>query len=161
MELLTNLGINGKLLLAQAVNFLILLWVLYKFAYGPILKMFDDRTKKIEKGLTDAAMAGKKLAEMEKREKEILQQARVEAQKISEKSEKQAVKNAENIIAVAEERRKEMLQETKEQLEVEKKKIIMEAKVEVGALVIQAAEKIIGEKLDSKKNEDLIAKAIK
>jgi len=161
MELLTKLGINWQLLIAQIVNFLILLFVLYKFAYGPILKMLDNRSKKIEKGLADAEVAGKKLAEMEKKEKEVLQQARVEAQKIAEKSEKQALKNAENIVAVAEEQKEKMLQEAKEQLEVEKKKIVSEAKAEVGALIIQAAEKIIDEKIDTGKDKELIEKAIK
>ena len=61
MELLSNLGINGKLLLAQIVNFFILLYILKRFAYKPILKVLDDRKEKIEKGLRDAENAKDKL----------------------------------------------------------------------------------------------------
>ena len=160
-ELITTFHIDWKLIVAQLVNFAIILFVLKKFAYGPVMKLMNDRAKKIEKGLHDAEAAGKKLTEIEKEEKDILQQARAEAQKIAEKSENQAVKNAENIIALAEEQRKKMLQEAKEQLEVEKKKIVSEAKAEVGALIVQAAEKIIDEKMDSKRDKELIEKAIK
>ena len=64
-ELLTKLGIDLKLLVAQIVNFLILLLVLYKFAYGPIVAMLEKRQKKIEKGLKEAEEAHKKLEESE------------------------------------------------------------------------------------------------
>ena len=48
-ELFSKLGIDWKLLIAQIINFLVLLFVLYKFAYRPILSMLEKRTKKIEK----------------------------------------------------------------------------------------------------------------
>ena len=75
-ELVKTFHIDAGLLLAQLVNFLIVLVVLYKFAYKPILKTLNDRTGKIEKGLKDAEDAQIKLAEMEKKEKEILTKAK-------------------------------------------------------------------------------------
>ena len=50
MELLGNLGINGKLFMAQLINFAILFFILRKFAYQPILKVLDERKDKIDKG---------------------------------------------------------------------------------------------------------------
>ena len=101
MELLNSLGINAKLLIAQIVNFLILLFVLYKFAYGPVLRMLDERTKKIEKGMKDAEASGKKLEEIAAKEKGILDEAKNQAKEIVKRSEDAAVKQAEEIVITA------------------------------------------------------------
>src|SRR4030066_2412588 len=100
-ELLTKLGIDWKLLIAQIVNFLVLLFILWKFAYGPILAMLEKRQKKIEKGLKDAEAAGKKLEESEERQKEILKKARTEAKEIVEKAHTQAEKSKSEIAVEA------------------------------------------------------------
>ena len=68
-ELITKLGIDWKFLIAQIVNFLVLLFVLYKFAYGPILAMLEKRQKKIEKGLKDAEAATKNSKKAKKSKK--------------------------------------------------------------------------------------------
>ena len=71
MEALANLGIDWKLLLAQVVNFVVVLLVLRRFAYQPMLRLLDERTHKIEKGLADAESATRKLGEMETKEKAV------------------------------------------------------------------------------------------
>jgi len=53
-ELISTFHIEWQLIIAQLVNFAIVLFVLWKFAYNPILKTLNDRTKKIEKGVKDA-----------------------------------------------------------------------------------------------------------
>ena len=90
-ELLSKLGIDWKLLIAQIINFLVLLFVLWKFAYGPILAILDKRTKKIEQGLKDAEASRKKLADSEERQKEILKMARTEGKEIVEKAREQNI----------------------------------------------------------------------
>lgn len=161
MELLNNLGINGSLLLAQLINFGILLFVLYKFAYGPVLKMLEDRTKKIEKGLQDAEASHKKLAEISEKESAVLVEARKNAQEIIKKSEEVAVKNAEGIITLAKVQSDKLVEDAKKQIKQEKDKILLEAKSEVANLVMIATEKIIHEKLDSVKDKELINQIIK
>lgn len=161
MELLNNLGINGKLLLAQIINFLILLFVLYKFAYGPILKMLDDRTKKIEKGLKDADESHKKLAEIVQKEKEVLKKAREEAQAIIVKAEEQAKKNKEDIITESKTQSEKILSDAQKKIEEEKNKMLAEVKGEISNLVIMATEKIISQKLDTAKDKEIINKALK
>ena len=69
MEIFEKLGIDVKLVIAQLVNFFILLYVLKRFAYKPVLKILEDRERKIEKGLKDAQSAEKRLHEMEEAEK--------------------------------------------------------------------------------------------
>jgi F-type H+-transporting ATPase subunit b len=161
MELLSKIGIDWKLLAAQIINFLVLLFVLYKFAYGPILKMLDERTKKIEKGLKDSEEAQKKLVEMEAKEKAVLLSAREEAQKIIQKSEATAVQNAKDIEISAKEQSAKILEDAKKQIEQEKNKAMQAVKMEIADLVMRATEKIIDEKMDSAKDKELIEKIIK
>lgn len=161
MELLNNLGINGSLLLAQIVNFIILLFILYKFAYGPVLKMLEDRTKKIEKGLKDAEDSQKKLAEISEKESAVLVEARKNAQEIIKKAEDMAVTQAQSIVLTAREQTEKMLAVAQKQIEQEKEKILTEVKLEVADLVVMATEKIIHEKLDKNKDQELINQIIK
>lgn len=160
-ELIKTFHIEANLLVAQFVNFAIILFVLWKFAYKPILKTLNDRTKKIEKGVKDAEEAGKKLKETAEKEKEILIKARKEAQDIIKKSETDAKKNAESIMIQAKEQNEKMIADAKKMIEQEKGKMIAEVKSEIAGLVVSATEKVIGEKLDGKKDEELIEKAIK
>lgn len=161
MELLNNLGINGKLLLAQIVNFLVLLFVLYKFAYGPVLKVLNERTSKIEKGLKDAEDAQKKLAEIAEKEKEVLAKARKQAQEIVAKAEEVAVKSKEEIIASAKQQSEKILSDSAKKIESEKTLMFQEVKKQVAELVISATGRVIDEKLDEKKDKEIIEKAIK
>jgi len=161
MELLNNLGINGKLLLAQIINFLVLLFVLYKFAYGPVLKLLDKRTKKIEKGLKDAEDAQKKLVEITEKERAVLVKARKQAQEIIAKAEEVAVKNKEEIIITAKAQSDKILADSAKKIETEKVLMFQEVKKQVSELVIAATGKIISEKLDSTKDKELIDKVIK
>ena len=64
-ELIHNLGIDWKLLLANAVTFLIVLWVLRKFAFGPIMRALEQRQGTIAKGLADAKQQTEALAAFE------------------------------------------------------------------------------------------------
>lgn len=160
-ELIKTFHIETNLLLAQFVNFAIVLFVLWKFAYKPILKTLNDRTKKIEKGVKDAENASKKLSEMTEKEKEILTSAKKEAQEIIKKSEGEAKKNAESIILTAKEQNEKMIADAKKMIEQEKEKMFSEVKSEIAGLVMAATEKVIGEKLDAHKDKDLIEKAIK
>lgn len=160
MELLHNLGIDWKLLLAQIVNFLVLLFVLYKFAYGPVLKLLNERTSKIEKGLKDAEDAGKKLSEMAEKEKEVLVEARKEAQEIITKAEAVAVKSKDEIMANAKQQSEKVFADAQKKIETERDKMMEDVKKQVAELVAMAAEKVIGEKIDDKKDRELIEKAI-
>lgn len=160
-ELLAKLGIDWKLLIAQIVNFLILLFILYKFAYGPIVAMLEKRQKKIEQGLKDAEAAGKNLEKSEERQKEILRKARTEAKTIIEKSRTQAENSKSGIAAEAKSQAEKIIADAKVQIEQEKKKTIAEIKSEIGNLVAAATEKVIDEKLDEKKDKELVEKAIK
>lgn len=161
MKLFQALGLDIKILVAQLVNFAVLLFVLHRFGYKPMQKFLADRAEKIEKGIQTAEEAKKKLAEMEEKERQVLIEARKEAQKIISKAEEVARKNAQDIVAASKEQAETMKSNTEKQLELEKNKIMSEVKMEIAGLVVAATEKILGEKIDREKDRQLIEKSIK
>ena len=159
-ELVKTFQIEWKLVVAQLVNFGIVLGVLYKFAYGPILKTLNDRTAKIDRGLKDAEEASKKMVEMSEKEKEVLVEARKAAQDIIAKSEEQAKKNKEEILSEAKAQSQKAVADAQKKIEEEKNKMMSEVKGEIAGLVLSATEKLIGEKMNSQKDSDLINRVI-
>ncbi len=160
-ELISTFHIDIKLIIAQLVNFAIVLFVLYKFAYGPILKMMTERTEKIEKGIKDAESAGAKLTEIVEKEKAVLVEARKQAQEIVASAEAVAVKNREELIVAAKEQSEKILADAEKKIEMEKNKMMQEVKGQIAELVVAATGKLISEKIDGEKDEELIANAIK
>jgi len=160
-ELIKTFHIETNLLLAQMINFVIVLLVLYKFAYKPILKILNERTEKIEKGLKDSDAATKKLEKISLEEKEVLAKAKKEAQEILKKAEGTAKINRETSITETKQEAEKLLENTKEQIEREKERIMSEIKGEVAQLVVAATSKVIEEKIDPEKDKELIEKAIR
>jgi F-type H+-transporting ATPase subunit b len=160
MEVLHKLGIDWKLLIAQGVNFLILLYILKRFVYKPMLAFLDERAGKIESGLHNAEAASKRLEEAEKEHGTLLADAQKQARSIVEEA-----------LLVAKKRDAEQLEKTKEEvatlLEAGQKNIaeesaraLREAKKELGNLVVLATEKLVGIKVDTEKDNDLIQKSL-
>lgn len=88
MDFLKDFGVQPVLLAAQVVNFLILLFILKKFLYGPILKVLETRKKTIEQSLKNAEEIEKRLIEIgELQEKEIMKAAKKGEEIIKDASE--------------------------------------------------------------------------
>jgi F-type H+-transporting ATPase subunit b len=147
MDALANIGVDWKLLLAQVVNFGILLWVLKRYAYQPMLKMMDERTAKIERGLLDAEAAQVKLREMEEKEKAVLLEARAEAKKILAETDDAAKKRDALKVAETEERVKKLLADAEVKINDDRSKMLAEAKSELAETVLLAVERILREKV--------------
>ena len=89
-ELLSQLGIDWRLLVSQALNFLLLLAVLRIFAYGPIVKILKERKKRIEEGLEKSEEAEKRIREISTLKKERLKEAEIETLAILKRAEGRA-----------------------------------------------------------------------
>ena len=89
-SLLHNLGLDWKLLLSQAVNFLIVLVVLRLTVYKPLVELMRKRRERIEEGLTKATEADTRLAQISELQKEKLKEAEQEGMKILKSSEERA-----------------------------------------------------------------------
>src|SRR3989304_5196193 len=112
MEGLASLGINLPVLLAQIVNFVILFVLLYMFAYKPILKMLDERSKKVEDSMKQTEYIKEQVAHAEEESKKRIEAAGKEGQEgiaratrngeeVRQKAQQDAQKDAETLIARA------------------------------------------------------------
>lgn len=154
MELLFHeLGINGYTLLAQIVNFLILLFVLRKFLYNPLLKFMEKRKYIIEEGLENAKKAESELEKIHKVKQNTINQAEKEADIIIERSKKSAIEKGNIILKEAVTKSENLLDEAKKIAEEEKKEAMQKLKQELGNLAIFAAEHILKKKMNKEENE--------
>lgn len=160
MELLHQLGIDGKLLLAQIINFIVLAFVLYKLAYRPLLRLLDKRSRSIEQSLADAKKVQEQLAASTAERDRLL----TETERASETMLVQARTQAEQL-------RAQMLTKTKEELAVvqqraaqdavaAKARVLEEAKRDLADLVVAASAKVLGEKMTAEKDKELAERAI-
>src|SRR5579871_564861 len=89
-ELLSQLGIDWHLLLSQAVNFFLLLFVLWRFVYKPLLKLLHDRRDRIAEGLTKADEADRRLLQVDETSRQKLKEADAQAIALLRKTETEA-----------------------------------------------------------------------
>lgn len=161
MEVLSKLGIEWKYLLAQGINFLILLWILKRYAYKPMLEFLSTRTERIEQGIKDAESAKQRLLEIEEEEKMILSQARAESKKMIAEAELQAKERAKKREQVSEEKIAKLIEEGEQRIEDERARMLIGAKNEIAVLVTETLEKVLAEKIDGPKDQELIARLTK
>ncbi|MEO0225385.1 MAG: F0F1 ATP synthase subunit B [candidate division WOR-3 bacterium] len=161
MEVLGKLGIQPILLLAQIINFLILLWLLNRFLYKPILKLFKERSTKIEESLKTAEDLKRQAAESETKQKLLIEEAKREAHRIIEQASRLGEEEKKKIIQLANEESKKIVERTMQEIDVEKKNIMNEIKKEVGAMVVTLSTAMIRKTIDEKTKKNLLENAVK
>lgn len=161
MELLQNLGIDWRLLIAQLINFVILLAVLYKFLYKPVLKLLHDRSARIEEGLKNADTAEAKLKEASAAYEGKVLEARAEAQKIMETAKKEGGKIKAEVVAAAQKEAEKIVVSGRSRLNAEKEKMMREAENELADLVEHATEHVLGQVVTPEIDKQLIEGAVK
>ncbi len=148
-------------LVAQIINFLILVAILTKIAYKPILAALEERRTSIERSLEEAEQQ-RKLAETVKQEcQQQIIAARIQARSIIEEATILGEKSKENIIRQAVEENERLVRETQEEIERNYQQALSKLRTEVAVMAIGAAEKIIEKNLDAETNTRLVKKFIK
>ena len=160
-QVVTLLGLNWQLFIAQLVNFAIVLFVLWKWVFTPLGKKLTERSENIEKSIAQQADIEKQHAAAAQFRKDEMAKAQVEAAAVIDRAQVAAKKTGEQILADARRASEQLVVQTKAQLEDEKAKLIREVKEYAATLVTMATEKIIREKLDSAKDQELIKETLK
>jgi F-type H+-transporting ATPase subunit b len=153
---LEQIGINPIYLLSQIVNFAILAFLLYRFAYNPILKMLDQRRERIEKGLDDARMAEEARANAETERQQILDEARAEAQSIVAEANQRGEAQAAKIVEDAQSQAQAILDDARSDAQTERDRMLGEMRGQISALAIAAANQLIGTTLDEQRQTELV-----
>ena len=150
------LGINIGYLGMQIVLFVILFLVLRGYLYNPIIKVLEERKAKIAKGLEDARQAAIARDNADAEAKKVMDDARAEAAKIRQEAAGQADEQAAAIIAKANEDAKAVVANASEEAEAERNRILADMRSQVAAIAVAAANKVVGESLDEKRQHALI-----
>ncbi len=145
-ELFAAFGINGKLIVAQMVNFGALLFLLSYFLYGPILKLLDERREKIAKGVQDAEEAAVKLAQSHTEGKEIVGKAVKEAEGLLSEARIRADEKGAELVEAAQSRADAVLADANARAEEARRQALASSEKEIARTAMLAAEKILRSK---------------
>lgn len=160
-ELIHNFGIDWKLLLAQAVNFFVLLFLLQRFAYKPILKMLKKRKEEIEKGLEFTKAAKEELKKTGELREETLKQAQTEALALVTVAEETGKKKKEEILSDAHRKVEGIVADAKRVIEEEKAKMGQNVQKNAEELVRAGVAKVLGRLSPEERDAYLIKEALK
>jgi F-type H+-transporting ATPase subunit b len=153
---LDKLGLNLGYLLLQIFNFLILFVVLRVWVYKPILGMLEKRRNAIAQGLEDARVASEARANAEKEAAKVLVDAQTEAGKVVREATERATVAARDVKSAAEAEAVKARETALAEVEGERNRILGDLRGQVAALSIAAAQKLVGEALDEKRQHALI-----
>ncbi len=158
-ELLHQLGIDWKLLVSQGVNFAVLLVVLTVFVYRPLMRVMEERRRKIELGLKGAEEVERRLGEIEKMKSEKIVAAEKSAMEIIKSAEQEGRVRAQGIISETNKKAETLLQDAAETAEHRRIDALERLAQEAKLLVKEAIVKTVSlrpEQVD----EELVKQAI-
>jgi F-type H+-transporting ATPase subunit b len=150
------LGINLGLIIVQIIAFTIVMLTLNAWVYKPMLNMMEARKQKIAQGLEDARVAAEARANAEKEAAKILADAQAEAGKVVREATERAANAGKDVKAAAEAEAAKAREAARAEAELERNRILGDLRGQVAALAIAAANKLVGETLDEKKQRALI-----
>lgn len=159
-ELLQNLGIKWQLLLAQIVNFCVLLFLLKKFLYKPMIKFLRERREAIEQGVERSEIAKKQFKEFREMQAQELAKTREEAHKVIEEAKRRAEDVKNQILLEAKNQTEILFKRAEKDIELLKKQRLLEAERELGMMAVQGMEYLIREKVSDDKKIQLADDAV-
>lgn len=153
MQFFQAFGVDWKSLLAQFVNFAILMFILYRLAYKPLLKFMHDRRDAIARGLTQAKEARASLQHSQEEKERLVTEARKEASAIVEAARLAAENQRAEILAQAKADVAKVVAEGKAALQAERSNMVNAVRKDVIEMVVSSTEKILGGVVDEKVNQ--------
>ncbi len=157
---LDSLGINGPTLIAQLINVVILFGLLYLVAYRPLMRMLDERSKRVKDSMEQTEQikqqaeraeeeAAKRIAGASKEGEEVVARAMRTGEEVRKEAQEQARQEAETLIVRA-----------RAEIQQERNEAVGELRKEFADLTVTAAEKVIDRSLDKKAHRQIIDKVL-
>ncbi|HEV2339381.1 MAG TPA: F0F1 ATP synthase subunit B [Patescibacteria group bacterium] len=160
-QLLSNFGVQPLLLAAQIVNFLIVLYLLNRFAFKPILRILDERKKTIAESIKNAAETEKLLQLTEQKEKAILKKAQQQAQQLLADAKAQAEATQEEAEEKTRALTEKMLSDAKRQIDEQAKTIEKQLAKHTVEVALSLLEKSLTGIFDEREQKSVLIKASK
>lgn len=160
-EIFSKFGVDWPHFIAQLVLFLIVYFVLSKFAFAPLLKILEERRKRIEEGQLNAEKIKKQLAEAELRYQEVLRKANDDAQILLEESRKNNEAFSQREMEKAVKESSAIVERARHEITSERNRMVDEVKREMVSLVVKTTAKVAGKVLSPEDQKRLSEEAAK
>ena len=152
--------VTPGLMIWTIVAFLITLWVLKRYAFGPIQKMLDDRRDNIRRSIEEADNARDEARKLLEEHRALIGQARSDAEGILAEARKTRESMEQRMREETEAERQRRLEETRREIDAETQRALERIRSEVADLTLEATSIVVGKKLDADRDRELITEAI-
>ncbi len=155
-----GLGINLSTLLAQIINFALLLGLLYLVAYKPIMRIFDERSRRIKESMEQTESIKEQAANAEEEFKKRLEAAGREGQELISRAMRTGEEAGRKVHQDARQNAEALIEKARLEIQRERDEVIDELRREFTDLTIEAAGKVIERSLDKEAHRELIDKVL-
>jgi F-type H+-transporting ATPase subunit b len=156
MDILETLGIDGPDFLLHTLNFIVLIFLLSRFLYKPIVGMLDERTRRIQDSLEAADRARAEVAQADREREELLASTRREIQEMMTTAQQVADRIQSEARTTAQQEAQRIVETARQEAEAERAQAMAELRREVASLAVQAAERVISRSLDDQAHRQLV-----
>jgi F-type H+-transporting ATPase subunit b len=156
MQFFSAFGVDWFKLIAQILNFLVVLYLLNRFGFKPLLRLMDERAARIKKGLEDAEAAERDRALAQSEREAAVAEARKEAQAMIARANKIAEDTRTEILGEARTEAGKLVERAREEITAEKEKALAELRGQVADLALDAAGKLVKSQMSSQTQRRLV-----
>ncbi|NCC70103.1 ATP synthase F0 subunit B [bacterium] len=156
IEILSKVGFDWRMALSNLVSFLIVFFILKKYAFEPINKILKTRRSKIEEGLENAKIATENFLKSEENYNLKIEHAKKDSTLIIDKARKAGDEIIKNYTKQAEEKTVKIIEDARKEINKEKELAKKEIKEEIISLSLFITEKLLSENIDKEKNIKII-----
>jgi F-type H+-transporting ATPase subunit b len=157
--IIQTFGLDAKVIVAQAINFVVVAFLLWKFAYKPVIATLDERQQKIAEGLRFAEEARARLESASREQQQTLRNANIEAQRVLQEANRQAQAFEEKMRTETTAQLDEMRRRANDANELERLRILGEVRQEIARLVVLTSGKVLQAELTDAERSRLTAAA--
>ena len=161
MEILKNFGVNPILLSAQIVNFLIILFVLKKFLYKPILELLKKRQTMIKEGIKQAEESRNRLEKVVIEEKSILRNAQLQAKELMEDAKQESIELTLQMNEAAKKQTEKILKDARDQIARESLETEKRLAINTSKLAVSFLQKALAEFFSGKEQEEVVSDVLR
>ena len=147
-------------LLLQIVIFVLMAWFLWRYAWGPVVRILAKREERIESGLRAAEESEKRLAQVTDEVQRVLDEARSQAREIITRAHQEATADADEVRNRGRRDAEAELQKALADIAAERDRAVQDIRNEMASLIVEAAGRIIGQSIDEKAHQRLIEESL-
>ncbi|OGH93623.1 MAG: ATP synthase F0 subunit B [Candidatus Magasanikbacteria bacterium RIFOXYD2_FULL_41_14] len=158
---LASLGLNGQLFTFQLINFAVVAVIIWFLILKPLTKKLAEREKMIDESIENSKKVQENLTKAERDYQKKIDDAKAAAGQILDNAAADGKKTGEQLKVQARKEIENLVDQAKRNIQIEEKEMVVKLKSETASLIVAALEKILEEKVDEKKDKQLIESAIK